>query len=201
VAEVLVPAGRFVRWVANFEDSHGPSTLKVDSGALDGRAVDGSRFTARLAFGTTYEGEPIASPFANAAVVPEDWGVLLVRKGGFAIARLSGPSLTASKVGQRHVQGRTKAGGQSQQRFARRRSNQARQAYQAASDHATRLLAGLGPIVSGGDRVAVREVLADPRLDALRPVELWLPVPDPRRAVLERAIADAQSLRVEVTNF
>ena len=45
-----------------------------------------------------------------------------------------------SKVGQRHVQGRTKAGGQSQQRFARRRDNQARAAYEAAAEHAARIL-------------------------------------------------------------
>ena len=69
-----------------------------------------------------------------------DWGVLLVRKGGFAVARLAAERLVESKVGQRHVQGRTKAGGQSQQRFARRRDNQARQAYEAAADHAARIL-------------------------------------------------------------
>ena len=64
---------------------------------------------------------------------PRDWGVLLVRKGGFAVARLAGSEVVASKVGQRHVQGRTKAGGQSQQRFARRRENQARVASRAHS--------------------------------------------------------------------
>ena len=31
-------------------------------------------------------------------------------------------------------------------------------------------------------------------------VEPWLAVPDPRRAVLDQAIADAQSLAVDVTN-
>jgi hypothetical protein len=30
--------------------------------------------------------------------------------------------------------------------------------------------------------------------------EPWLAVPDPRRAVLDRAVADALSLRVEVRN-
>ncbi len=74
--------------------------------------------------------------FVAAAAPPEEWGVLLVRKGGFAVARLAGDRLAESKVGQRHVQGRTKAGGQSQQRFARRRDNQARDAYAAAADHA-----------------------------------------------------------------
>ncbi|MGZ4455495.1 MAG: Vms1/Ankzf1 family peptidyl-tRNA hydrolase, partial [Nocardioides sp.] len=98
-------------------------------------------------------------------------------------------------------QGRTKAGGQSQQRFARRRANQARQAYEAAADHAARILAGLdGPLAVGGDRGAVEEVLADPRLRHLHPDDAWLPVPDPRRGVLEQAVRDSLSVRVEVTN-
>jgi hypothetical protein len=125
--------------------------------------------------------------------------VLLVRKGGFAIARMAGEEMVAHKVGQRHVQGRTKAGGQSQQRFARRRDKQAREAYEAAADHAARLLRP-GPVVTGGDRPAVAEVLADPRLRGLRVVEPWLAVPDPRRQVLDRALLDARALRVDVTN-
>jgi hypothetical protein len=105
-----------------------------------------------------------------------------------------------SKVGQRHVQGRTKAGGQSQQRFARRRDNQARQAYEAAADHAARILGGVRTLVAGGDHAAVDAVLADPRLARVEVVGPWLPVPDPRRSVLEAAVADAQSLVVDVVN-
>ena len=86
---------------------------------------------------------PAAAAAFVAAIRPRpSWGVLLVRKGGFAVARLERDRLVESKVGQRHVQGRTKAGGQSQQRFARRRDNQARQAYEAAADHAARILGG-----------------------------------------------------------
>ncbi len=125
--------------------------------------------------------------------------MLLVRKGGFAVARLEGARMVEHKIGQRHVQGRTKAGGQSQQRFARRRDNQARQAYEAAAEHAARILRP-GALVTGGDRTAVDEVLTDARLSGMRVVEPWLPVPDPRRAVLDQAIADAQSLSVDVTN-
>jgi hypothetical protein len=132
---------------------------------------------------------------------PGDWGVLLVRKGGFAVARLVGERIVESKVGQRHVQGRTKAGGQSQQRFARRRDNQARQAYEAAADHAARILgSGSLTVVAGGDRSAVDEVLADARLRRVTVVEPWLPVPDPRRGVLEQAVRDACAVRFEVVN-
>ena len=112
-----------------------------------------------------------------------------------------------SKVGQRHVQGRTKAGGQSQQRFARRRDNQARQAYEAAAEHAHRILvlesrAPVTALVCGGDRAAVDQVLADPRLRRLGElrVDPWLAVPDPRRAVLDQAVRDAMSVAVEITD-
>ena len=157
--------------------------------------------SARLPFGRAYEGNTEVAAFEAAIEPPADWGVLLVRKGGFAVARLRAGEAVASKVGQRHVQGRTKAGGQSQLRFARRRDGQARLAYQAAAEHAARILAGLtGPLVTGGDRAAIDEVLTDVRLRRMAVVGPWLSVPDPRRAVLEQAIADARSAWIEVEN-
>ena len=202
---VFVPAARVARWVANFSEGHGSAELSVCDGQLRGLAPDGSTFTGALPFATAYAGAPDADAFAESTAIPAQWGVLLVRKGGFAVARLEGDRIVESKVGQRHVQGRTKAGGQSQQRFARRRDNQARQAYEAAAGHAARILEGLGrtaPIVVGGDRPAVDAVLEDVRLKGLaqRVVGPWLPVPDPRRAVLEGAVRDACSVRVEVVN-
>jgi len=173
-------------------------SLSVDDG-LRGSAPDGSAFTARLPFAETWDGPAEAAGFAAAAVPPGEWGVLLVRKGGFAVARMAGDRLVEHKVGQRHVQGRSKAGGQSQQRFARRRDHQAREAYEAAAGHAARVL-GRGPLVTGGDRSAVAEVLSDPRLAGLRVVEPWLAVPDPRRQVLDQALLDARAVHVTVSN-
>jgi hypothetical protein len=197
---VTVPRARWARWVENFEERHGAASYAVADGALTGRAEDGSHFVGRLPFDTTYDGPAEPAVFADAVPTPERWGVLLVRKGGFAIARLAGEQVEESKVGQRHVQGRTKAGGQSQQRFARRRDNQARQAYEAAADHAARILTGSLPVVTGGDHAAVEAVLSDRRLAAVTVVEPWLPVPDPRRSTLEAAVADAVAIRLEVTN-
>ena len=123
------------------------------------------------------------------------------------MARLAGERLVEHKIGQRHVQGRTKAGGQSQQRFARRRDNQARMAYEAAAEHAARILGGpvgssLDALVAGGDQGAVDAVLEDTRLAgaAARRTTLWLPVGDPKRAVLDQAVLDALALQVTVTN-
>jgi len=198
---VRVPSARFGRWMENFASRHGETELVVGGGSLAGEASDGSTFVARLPFATSYAGPADAASFAAAAAAPDVWGVLLVRKGGFAVARLHGDGLVEHKIGQRHVQGRTKAGGQSQQRFARRRDNQARQAYEAAADHAARILGQRAlPLVTGGDHVAVEEVLADPRLRRVTVVEPWLAVPDPRRAVLDRAIEEAVAVAVDVVN-
>ncbi len=196
---ILVPSSRLERWVDNFEKRHGNTALVVRDGALSGVSDDGSDFAARLPFAGAYAGPADAIAFAAAVAVPEVWGILLVRKGGFAVARLEAGVSVESKVGQRHVQGRTKAGGQSQQRFARRRDNQARQAYEAAADHAARILRR-GPLVVGGDRPAVEEVVGDPRLRGMVVVEPWLPVGDPKRGVLEAAVVDAQAVQIEVRN-
>ena len=200
MATVLVPPARLERWVANFGSRHGPTDLVVEPPVLRGRAEDGSWFEARLPFGREYEGPAEAVELVRAASAPADWGVLLVRKGGFALARMHGATMAEHKIGQRHVQGRTKAGGQSQQRFARRRDNQARQAYEAAAGHATRLLSGVPLLVVGGDHAAVDAVLPEAGLTGATVVEPWLPVPDPRRAILDQAILDAGSIRVEVVN-
>jgi len=187
--------------MSNFASRHGETTLQVLEGALAGAGADGSTFSASLPFDRAYDGPADPAAFAAAVAAPPHWGVLLVRKGGFAVARLAAERIVESKVGQRHVQGRTKAGGQSQQRFARRRDNQARQAYEAAAEHAVRILGQQSLVlIAGGDRPAVEEVLADPRLARVTVVEPWLPVPDPRRGVLEQAIQDACSARVEVHN-
>lgn len=196
---VSVPPGRVARWIENFGLRHGGVTLAATGGALHGSGADGSTFQARLPFSRDFDGPVEVTAFIDRMAAPRTWGVLLVRKGGFAVARLEEDRMVEHKIGQRHVQGRTKAGGQSQQRFARRRDNQARVAYEAAADHAARVLVA-GPVVVGGDREAVAQVLTDPRLAGLQAVGEWLAVGDPRRAVLDEAIRDAGAARVEVEN-
>ena len=205
MTRVFVPAARVERWFSNFEGRHGPAAYTVADGALRAVAVDGATVRAALPFDQRYAGAAAPPDLAAAVTSPGRWGVLLVRKGGFAVARLEDAALVEHKVGQRHVQGRTKAGGQSQQRFARRRDNQARSAYEAAAGHAARLLGAphrVEVLVTGGDKVAVEAVLEDDRLTHLRDVVVsrWLPVPDPRRAVLDQAVLDACSVELTVTD-
>lgn len=201
---MLVPPARVERWFDNFASRHGRTDVCVGDGRVVVSAADGSVAVATLPLGLEYDGPADVAAFAEAVRLPREWGLLLVRKGGFAVAAVHGTEVQASKVGQRHVQGRTKAGGQSQQRFARRRDNQARAAYEAAADHAHRILAGrpLAALVCGGDRQAVEQVLDDPRLAPLGDLRAgpWLAVPDPRRAVLEQAVVDGASARVEVSD-
>jgi hypothetical protein len=137
-----------------------------------------------------------------------DWriGIVLVRRGGFAVARLVGASVAEVKVGRRHVQGRTKAGGWSQQRFARRRDNQARVAFEAAGGHVQALLGphagALDLLATGGDRAAAESVLELPELRALRqvPRRELAGLPDPTRSVLDRAVEQVRSVDVRVVD-
>lgn len=128
--------------------------------------------------------------------------VVLVRRGGYAVGLADGAAYTASKVGTRHVQSRTAAGGWSQQRFARRRGNQADELVRAVADHAARLLLAPPPagLVVGGDKALVRDVLADPRLARLAglPRRELYDLPDPRRSVLEDALRRGRAVRVTV---
>jgi hypothetical protein len=204
MTRVLVPAERVARWFENFESRHGGFTLAVDAGALVAVAEDGETAIARLPWGRAYDGPAAVPTFLEATLSPTRWGILLVRKGGFAVAAGGGETIELSKVGKRHVQGKTKAGGWSQQRFARRRDNQSREAYEAAADHAHRILiqefGGVDVVTCGGDKAAVAAVLEDPRLKAVERVRdiRWLPVPDPNRAVLEQALEDARAVEVVV---
>jgi hypothetical protein len=128
--------------------------------------------------------------------------VILIRRGGYAVALTDGARLSAHKVGTRHVQSRTAAGGWSQQRFARRRANQADELVRAVRDHAARILGGVTcrALVVGGDRSLVAEVLEDPRLGGVADLprrELY-DLADPNRAVLDAALERARAVWVRV---
>lgn len=203
---MLVPAARVPRWFENFGTRHGAFRLSVVDGELHGEAEDGARAVAALPWSLRYAGPADATALAEAAGADIRWGLLLVRRGGFAVAAGTGLTPAYTKVGRRHVQGQTKAGGWSQQRYARRRDNQARVAFEAAADHAHRILhaefGGVRSLTCGGDRPAVDAVLEDPRLADLRAVrtDRWLAVGDPSAEVLRKAVADAHAVQVVVSD-
>lgn len=133
---------------------------------------------------------------------PRHLAVVLIRRGGYAVAHVDGIALVAHKVGTRHVQSRTAAGGWSQQRFARRRGNQADELVRAVAEHATRIVPdGIpGGLVVGGDKALVRDVLDDARLKPLGelPTREFFDIGDPKRAVLDDVVRRARAVRVTI---
>ena len=185
---VTVPRERLTRWVTGFADRHGAPVATGDAAVVVLESPDGARAEIAVPF------PPLAGPGdlpGLLAHVARDRrvGILLVRKGGYAVGVADGVRLVSSKIGSGYVQGRTKAGGWSQQRYARRRDNQAAKLYDGAAEVAVALLASesLEAVVTGGDKPAVAAVLADPRLAALESLVLprTYPVVDPRLRVLE----------------
>ena len=171
---------RLERWLAGFHERHGATETTSDDEVVELVGADGARAWLDVPF------PPLAGDLVEHATRPRRVGVLLVRRGGYAAGRFDGLTLVASKVGAAYVQGGTKAGGWSQQRYARRRANQASAAFAEAADAAVRVLADadLEAFVAGGDRDAVRAVLADKRLAHLEPTGRWIEVKDPKLKIL-----------------
>jgi hypothetical protein len=197
---VDVAPERLARWFEGFAARHGEVTGRALPDGLAATAADGTVAECHLLLGAAADLDALLTE----ALQPRRLGLLLVRRGGYAVGVAAGTRLDASKVGSRYVQSRTAAGGWSQQRFARRRDNQARAAAGDTADVVARLLlpavAGLDALVAGGDRRLVGDVLADPRLAPLHPLRVgrFLDVPDPKLTVLKTAVTAARSVRIRL---
>ena len=207
VRTAFVPGRRLPGWVERFSAAHGGFRLSDDDDGVRLVAADGA--TALLqppwpADGRPGRGADPLERLASIASQPRRLGLLLVRRGGYGIAVASEGVIVASKAGTRYVQSRTAAGGQSQQRFARRRSNQADELVQAVAGQARQVFSGQSfeYVVPGGDRTLVDLVLEDPTLKdyAKLPRLAYLDVPDPRTAVLKKAAADVCAVRIQVAD-
>jgi hypothetical protein len=203
---VSVTAERLAGWVARFGERHGPPTIAPADSLIVLAAPDGALASIALPFGAgpPPEGEDLLPSVVEAATRERTIGAVLVRRGGFAVGLFRGRRLVSSKVGRGYVQGQTKAGGWSQQRYARRRENQANRSYAEAADAVVMVLlphlAELEAVVGGGDRAGVDAVLADPRLTALRSLrrEAVLSTPDPRLRVLVDFADQFRAVRITV---
>ncbi|MEV0234967.1 acVLRF1 family peptidyl-tRNA hydrolase [Nonomuraea sp. NPDC050786] len=204
---VTVPPERLHPWIDGFADRHGPFSASGDDRVVRLEAADGALAELHVPFPPmTPPGPPHVTRLVAHARAERRVGVFLVRLGGYAAGVFSGASLVASKVGSRLVQGRTAAGGWSQQRFARRRRNQAAQAYDDAVETAVRVLTPylgeLDGVVLGGDRRAVDALRDDRRLAPLLALEVepFVVVPDPKLAVLRDTPATFRAVRVRVVD-
>lgn len=203
----FIPGPRLPGWVERFATSHGALQEEPDDGGTILRAADGA--TALLRAPWPIDGRPgkginAVERLASLASQERRLGVILVRRGGYAVGVVSGGKVFASKSGSRYVQSRSAAGGSSQQRFARRRENQANALAEAVAGHAAHVFAGQGIeyLVLGGDSALSAAVLEDAALKeyATRKQLPFLAVADPNATVLRRAAADACAVRIEVTD-
>ena len=181
---VLVAPERLRGWTERFAARHGEVDTSRRGASVVLRAADGAV--------ATWDETP----------APPRFGIVLARRGGYAVGLVDGAELTRSKCGTRYVQGRTKAGGWSQQRYARRRANQADGLIDACAAAVERVLgpAGAVPVFGGGDRPMVPAVLA--RAAAVTTLQgRWLDVPEPRHAVLVQAVEQARAVTIGLNSL
>jgi hypothetical protein len=204
---VDVEAERLDGWLQRFADQHGPTQWQGGADRIVVTAKDGARAECEVPFPPlVVDNEAAYGGLPDHVRKERCVGVLLVRLGGHAAGVFSGSELMSSKVGSRLVHGRSAAGGQSQQRFARRREGQVRVALQDAVTVAIRILlpaaADLDAVVVGGDKSALEKVLTDARLAPLRQLVAprVLDVPDPRLRVLKDTPRLFRSVRIRVVD-
>ena len=199
---VWVPATRLDRWITGFIDRHAAHEHQA-GGTVSLVGTEGSSATVHSPFPIHLSDAEPRATFIDHIAHPPRCAVILIRRGGFAVAIVDAGHIEASDIGRRHVQGRSAAGGWSQQRFARRRNNQANNLVDAAVDYAARVILpapAVAYVVTGGDRPLVEQALADPRLRALGglPRGPHLEVPDPRRDVVTRLPEQLASARIDL---
>ena len=190
-----IAAERLPRWAGGFRERHGePEAVSDSLEQIEFASPDGTRVVLHARFPADFDpsqqdgGMPdwataVQLVVQNAAA-SRALAVLLIRRNGYAVAQMTAGRVTASKVGSAYVQGRTAAGGWSQQRFARRRDQQVQGLLGSAAEVASRILIPVQAqfLVTGGDRDLIERLLAHSRLASLAslPRGPHLEVGDPR---------------------
>ena len=146
-----------------------------------------------------YDVEPLRSLLSHDFLV----ALVLVRLGAYSIGICRGTELIDSKTGTGLVHARHKKGGSSQARFARHREKQIEQFLIRVCGHAREHIEpharSLDYLVYGGARTTI--LLLRKRCPFLsqfdnRILRMLLDIPDPRQAVLEKAVGTVWSTDV-----
>jgi hypothetical protein len=207
VRTAFVSGERLAGWAERFGAAHGGFRLRDDDDGVRLVAADGTVALLQAPWppdGRPGRGADPLERLASVASQPRTAGLLLVRRGGYAVAVAREGTLLASKTGTRYVQSRSAAGGQSQQRFARRRANQADDLVEKVAAHAAAIFGGhsVEYLAPGGDRTLAGLVMDHPalRLYSSVPRLDFLDVPDPNGAVMRKAAADVRAVRIQVAD-
>jgi hypothetical protein len=208
---VEVAADRIVGWFARFTERHqNVRSVELSTERLRVEALDGATATATVPFAPLVLDGPVADLDSALALLVEHLvrprliGLVLVRLGGHSVGIARGGTVLVSTTDHLPVHGRNKAGGWSQQRFARRRVGQARVAAQHAAADVRRVLGPrvgeLNTVVLGGDPHMLAALRAESGLAevfALAQPRV-LDVPEPRRTVLDEAAKRVLGLEIVV---
>lgn len=203
---IEVAPERLAGWFARFAERNGGvrnTVLTADEVVV--HAENGTTATVRVPFGPLdAAGAHGVDALVEHVLRARRIGLVLARLGAHSVGISDGGRVVVSRTDRHLVHGRSAAGGWSQQRFARRRAGQAREALRRAADDVHEVLgarvAELDAVVLGGDRRALDELRADARLAPVfalaepRVLELG----EPRRSVLEDAAERARAVEVIV---
>ncbi|MGB7961748.1 MAG: acVLRF1 family peptidyl-tRNA hydrolase [Propionicimonas sp.] len=203
---VRVEPERLTGWLDRFALRHGAPDREIEPELVRYRAPDGAVATVLLQWGPL----PPGTTVVEYATATRTVGALLARRRAHAVGVFSGTTLIEGHHHSHYVQGRTKAGGWSQQRYARRREQQAGRSFTGAAAEVADILLpvvdDLDALVLGGDRVAVKTVLADPAFAELRTLaeathHPIYPVPDPNRGILTRFAAVFRAVPIQLNEL
>ncbi|EMD28925.1 hypothetical protein C791_6913 [Amycolatopsis azurea DSM 43854] len=205
---VEVAPDRLEGWYARFAvRNEGVRETHFEPDAVTVTAENGVVAVATVPFGPlitegTVTGLAVG-PLVDHALISRRIALILVRRGGHSVGIARGGVIVQSRTDRHLVQGRSAAGGWSQQRFARRREGQARVALRSAAEDAFEVLlpqlSEVDAVVLGGDRRALESLREDRRLTPLfeRAEPRILDIAEPRRTVLDDAAERA--VAVEIT--
>jgi peptide chain release factor subunit 1 len=109
------------------------------------------------------------TPLIEAVTPDETFGLIVIERGGAAIGRLVGERIIPIRTFESQVMGKSRAGGQSAQRFERDRERQTHEFFQQVGDIATDAFTGdegtVTGLVVGGTLATAKRFVSDGYLD------------------------------------